>query len=264
MNAPASQANAALLFEWAPAKGEKFLISAFLVGSLLLHALAFYVFRIIYPPTIAVLPPPARVNLISANSEEGRTLLRWIEAEDPALASATVRPSETRLRTLPKLNHVPSYMVQEPKLKDAPPLNLLPAVPPSALPPGPAPVSGNAVETAWPKISTQVAFSDELKDLGQLKLPPPQFAGSSAEPPQSVRFRIAINHRGEIYYCFRLNSSGDSSLDEQARLWLLRAKFAPPSPAPDRNEGNLLWGVATIEWGNDVTQPARTSMPASP
>src|SRR6266481_4258587 len=98
-----------LLFEWAPPKGEKFLISVFLVGSLFLHALAFYVFRIIYPPTIAVLPPPARVNLISANSEEGRTLLRWIEAEDPALASATVRPSETRWRTLPKLNHMPSY-----------------------------------------------------------------------------------------------------------------------------------------------------------
>src|ERR1700760_2816278 len=59
MNNPAVQDDASLLFEWAPPKGEKFLISTFLVGSLILHALAFYLFRIIYPPAIAVLPPPA-------------------------------------------------------------------------------------------------------------------------------------------------------------------------------------------------------------
>src|SRR5437868_15174172 len=98
MNNPAAtETDASLLFEWAPPTGEKFLISSFLVGSLIVHALAFYLFRIIYPPAIAVLPPPARVNLIAADSEEGQTLLRWIEAEDPALASATVRPrSEER------------------------------------------------------------------------------------------------------------------------------------------------------------------------
>src|SRR5437763_11046893 len=93
----------ALMFEWAPPKGEKLLITLFLLGSLFLHALAFYMFRIIYPPTIAVLPPPARINLITGKSEEVRTLLRWIEAEDPALASATIRPTEARARALPKL-----------------------------------------------------------------------------------------------------------------------------------------------------------------
>ena len=53
-------------------------------------------------------------------------MLRWIEAEDPALASATIRPTEARARALPKLAHVPSYVMQEPKLKDAPPWNLSP------------------------------------------------------------------------------------------------------------------------------------------
>jgi hypothetical protein len=127
MNNPSATDDTTLLFEWAPPKGEKLLITLFLIGSLFLHALAFYMFRIIYPPTIAVLPPPARVNLIPGNSEEGQTLLRWIEAEDPALASATLRPPDSRLRALPKLAHLPSYIVQEPKLKDAPPWNLTPA-----------------------------------------------------------------------------------------------------------------------------------------
>src|SRR3954463_6782091 len=171
-----NEPNPALLFEWGPPKSEKFLITAFLVGSLLLHAVAFYVFRIIYPPAIAVLPPPARINLISANSEDGRRFLQWIEAEDPALASATVRPSETRLRTLPKLGHVPSYMVQEPKLKDVPSPTLLPDSAPAAFPPGPVPVT-RAVEAAWPKVFTRVGVSDELKNLGELKLATEQFAG---------------------------------------------------------------------------------------
>src|SRR3954447_26421535 len=102
-NPPAAAEDAALLFEWALPKGEKLLITLFLIGSLFLHALAFYMFRIIYPPTIAVLPPPARINLIPGNSEEGKTLLRWIEAEDPALASATLRPPDSHLRALPKV-----------------------------------------------------------------------------------------------------------------------------------------------------------------
>jgi hypothetical protein len=260
-----SETDALLLFEWAPPKGEKFLISVFLVGSLLLHAVAFYLFRIIYPPAIVVLPPPARVNLITANSEEGRTLLRWIEAEDPALASATVRPAESRSRALPKLTHVPSYAIEEPKLKELPPFTISVA-PPNPFPPGPVRVFGKANEPSWPKISTQVSFSDELTAFGPINLGPAQFTASTAEPPDSIRFRVAVNSSGEIRYCFRLSSSGDSALDEQARLWLVRSRFSSKSPAsPAGAEDDMLvWGVATVEWGNDISQPARVTPSVTP
>lgn len=261
---PAADEDAALLFEWAPPKGEKFLITAFLLGSLFLHALAFYMFRIIYPPTIAVLPPPARINLITANSEEGRTLLRWIEAEDPALASATIRPSELRARALPKLAHVPSYVVQEPKLKDAPPWTPSP-VKPDAFPPAPVLLDRNVAEPPWPKVRTRASFSEELKAFGQPQLPTAEFSASSNEPPENIRFRIAVNARGEIQYCFPLNSSGDSRLDEQARQWLVRNRFAGQSRENDQpDEQNLTWGLATVEWGNDVAQPARTPTANAP
>jgi hypothetical protein len=263
MNEGAIESDASLLFEWAPPKGEKLLISVFLVVSLLLHAVAFYVFRIIYPPAISLLPPPARVNLIAATSEEGRTLLRWIEAEDPALAFATLRPTESRSRTLPKLGHIPSYMIQEPKLKEPPPLDLL-AARPEAFPPGPVTISRNSTEPAWPKVSTRVGFSEELTALGNIKLAGQQFAGSTAEPPENVRFRIAVNQSGEIRYCFRLNSSGDSNLDEQARLWLVQSRFSPQQSGTGTDDQNLVWGVATVEWGNDVAHPARTSTSAPP
>lgn len=263
MNNPAAAEIRSLLFEWAAPKGEKFLISAFLVGSLVLHALAFYLFRIIYPPAIAVLPPPARVNLITANSEEGRTLLRWMEAEDPALASATLRPAESRSRALPKVAHVPSYVIQEPKPKELPAFNVSVAAP-NAFPPGPVRVFGRANEPTWPKIATRVSFSEELNSFGPVNLTPPQFTGSTNEPPDSVRFRIAVNPSGEVRYCFRLNSSGDSTLDEQARLWLVRNRFTSKSPAVGTAADTLVWGVATIEWGNDVTQPARATPAATP
>jgi hypothetical protein len=261
MTEPAAEMDVPLLFEWRSAKGEKFLISIFLAGSLVVHAMAFYLFRIIYPPAIAVLPPPARLNLIGSTSEEGRTLLRWIEAEDPALASATVRPGETRTRGLPKLQHIPSYMVQEPKLKEAPPENARPVVA-EAFPPGPAPITSQP-ETAWPKIATHAAFSDQLAEVGSPSLAPSHFTSSTGESPENVRFRVGVNQIGEIRYCLRLNSSGDPSLDEQARLWVVQTRFNKPAAMNDPDD-RLVWGIATVEWGNDVVQPARQSTPASP
>ena len=265
MDNPVTNEDPSLLFEWAPPKGEKFLISTFLVGSLILHAVAFYLFRIIYPPAIALLPPPARVNLITPTSEEGRTLLRWIEAEDPALASATVRAPDSRSRALPKLAHVPSYVIEEPKLKELPPFEI-PLTAPDAFPAAPARVFGNRTERAWPKIATHVSFSNELSEFGALNFSPPLFSGSNTEPPENIRFRVAVNSHGEIQYCFRINSSGDPALDEQARLWLVRSRFAnrPTLNSNSAGEQNLIWGVATVEWGNDVSQPARATPPPSP
>src|SRR5690349_14424762 len=98
-----------LLFSWDSPRGRKVAITFFLVLSFVGHALCFYIFQIVYPPTVALLPPPARVSLITPESEEGRTLLRWIDAEDPALAFTTRRPPDATFRALPKTQHVPSY-----------------------------------------------------------------------------------------------------------------------------------------------------------
>src|SRR5207244_6359100 len=123
MNASVSAPAAApLLFNWEPPRRRKMAITVFVVASFFAHALCFYVFQIVYPPTVALLPPPARVSLITPDSEEGRTLLRWIDAEDPALAFTTRRPPDATLRSLPKTEHVPSYLSIELTLKDVPSL----------------------------------------------------------------------------------------------------------------------------------------------
>src|ERR1700751_4692882 len=107
MNSVASHSAAEpLIFNWDSPRGEKLAITIFLALSFVGHALCFYIFQIVYPPTVALLPPPARVSLITPDSEEGRTLLRWIDAEDPAVAFTTRRSPDATLRVLPKTEHV--------------------------------------------------------------------------------------------------------------------------------------------------------------
>jgi hypothetical protein len=259
MTTPRSEmAQAPLLFNWDAPHSRQLTILAFIAASLVLHALCFYVFQVVYRPALVLLPPPARVNLITSSSEEGRTLLRWIEAEDPALASATRRPPEVRGRAVPKLQHVPSYMSEVPQLKEPPPL-VVDLRPPSPQPPGPVSMQHRQVPPRAIVVMTAVAFSEELTDFGAAQFPAAKFSASSNEQPESVRFRIAVGAHGEIRYCFPLNSSGDASLDEQARKHLALTRFAPGSTTRDQA---LVWGFATIEWGNDVTHLPATSTTA--
>ena len=252
---------APLVFNWGPPRRRARALVVFIALSLLLHALCFYVFQIVYPPTVLLLPPPARVNFISSSSEEGRALLRQIDAEDPALTSATQRPPESKSRALPKLQHVPSYINRQAPLKELPPL-LVDLRPPSAQPPAPAPMTNRETPSTAMTAATSVVFSEEIADLGAAKFPATKFTASTAEQPDNVRFRIAVNARGEVRYCFPINSSGDASLSAQARQHIALTRF--PARSTLSND-SLTWGIATVQWGNDVAvPPARSTSPAAP
>jgi hypothetical protein len=245
-----------LLFNWGSPRTQKVAILAFLALSLLAHAVCFYIFQVVYPPTVTLLPPPARIGLITPTSEEGRTLLRWIDAEDPALAFTTHRPIEARLRALPKVEHVPSYHAMEPTLKELPPFRV-DARAPDSQPPAAVPfVHKNSAPGTGP-IPTSVSFSSELDGLGAAILPPLKFAASNNEAPEPIRFRVAVNRLGEVRFCFAINSSGDAALDQQAYLYLARCRFPKTGRSDVKSDAHLTWGMATIEWGTDIarTQP---------
>ncbi|PYJ35140.1 MAG: hypothetical protein DME88_02945, partial [Verrucomicrobia bacterium] len=178
-----------LIFSWESPRGQKLAITIFLALSLGAHALCFYIFQIVYPPTIALLPPPARVTLITSASEEGRTLLRWIDSEDPALAFTTHRPPETRLHALPKAEHVPSYSAMQPTLKNIPPLERDLRIP-SCHPPGAVRLVRQKTTPAMDVFKTSVSFSMEFDALGGPMLPQANFAASTEETPQTIRFRV--------------------------------------------------------------------------
>lgn len=259
MSVLSSSALEPLIFSWDFPHRRNLAIAGFLVISLIAHTACFYIFQIVYPPTIALLPPPVRLTLITPASEEGRTLLRWVEAEDPALASGTQRPTEARAYILPKVEHIPSYVASEPVLKEPPPL-VVDLRLPSSQPPGAAPMARPRV--AVQKIGilpTTVTFSREIENLGVPALPSLKFTASTNEPPQAVRFRIAVSGRGEILYSFPLNSLADPVLNGQARSYLALCRFPARSTTSDQA---LVWGTATVEWGNDVARPQPTSTSA--
>lgn len=237
----------------------------FLIGSILLHALCFYIFQVVYPPSAALLPAPARVSVISPDDPESLALLRWVEAEDPALASTTQRPPDYRAFTPPSLEHIPSYKNHQPQLKTlpqtAPDLSI-----PSSAAIGRMPRSEIAPSLPLAVKKTSAVFSD-LPAQSSPALPAFTFHLSRADAPANARFRVAIDPGGAVRYCFLIDSSGDPALDEQARQFLLLCRFNRPGSAPAVTDlaatnNSLSWSVATILWGNDFAPlPSPTPAP---
>ena len=249
MNPPLPSADD-LVFGWErPGRG-KWTIAGFLFGSFALQAIGFYLFQIVYPPAVALLRPPGRVSLIAPNSEEGRLLLGWLAAEDPALASTTQPPPDGKALVMPTIQHAPSYLARQPALKDLPPAPPTLRIP-SSRPPAPVEPPRGPAQVVPRVTPTAIRFSPELEALGSAQVPELRFTASGEESPETAQFRIAVNEHGEVRHCFVQNSSGDAALDEQARKYLALTRFSILHP-PSSILASLTWGTATLEWGNDV------------
>jgi len=252
-----------LVFAWDQPRRRKLAITGFLVASVVLHALCFYAFQIIYPPAVALLPPPGRVTVIAPNTEEGRVLLRWLEAEDPAVASTTQPPADGKSLTMPTIQHAPSYLTRQPALKDVPPSPPDPAVP-SAQPPAPVEPPHASIQIVAKIAPTIVRLSTELETLGAMQSPEIKFTASGHESPQAAQFRVAVNENGAVRYCFLENSSGDAALDEQARKYLALCRFSAIRNPQSEIRNGFVWGTATIEWGNDIVAPSPATESVAP
>jgi TonB family protein len=240
-----------LIFTWAPPRRRIRALIFFLIASFILHAVCFYIFQIVYPPTVALMPAPARLSIISPDNSESIGFLRWVESEDPALATTTQRAPAIKPIELPPMQHIASYATTEPKLKklqpNAPDLSI-----PSSAAIGAVRVPRNAAAAIVPSLiqKTSVSFAEPAEEFNPPVLPEFAFHASRAGAPANARFRIAIDTRGTIRFCFLIESSGDPALDEQARSFLQLCRFTPGENR-DRSPA-LLWSVAAILWGNDV------------
>ncbi|HEX8679729.1 MAG TPA: hypothetical protein VF683_07205 [Chthoniobacterales bacterium] len=255
-SAAAGPAEFTPVFDWTPPRNRKGLLAAFIGGSALLHALCFYIFQVIYPPTVSLLPPPARINMITPESEDGRVLLRWIEAEDPALSSTTQRPANASALQLPQPTYSASFDGRRPALRELPPYQPDLSVP-SARPPGSVPLARPSATPQPVSVPTRVSFAENV--VGAPQGPPLQFTASRSEPPQPAQFRIAIGAPGDVRHCFLEASSEDPALDEQARNYLLRCRFPDVRIPPSASPKPVIWTTVTFEWGNDFARPAESA-----
>jgi hypothetical protein len=235
----------------------------FLSASVVLHALCFYAFQIVYPPAVALLPPPGRITVIAPNTEEGRVLLNWLEAEDPALASTTQPPADRKSLAMPTIQHAPSYLMRQPALKDVPPSEPDPAVP-SAQPPAPVRPLSAPIQLVTKIMPTIVRLSPELETIGTLQSPEMKFTAADHESPQAAQFRIVVDQDGAVRYSFLERSSGDATLDEQARKYLALFRFSAIGNSKPDARNDFVWGTATFDWGNDIVALSHTSEGVAP
>jgi hypothetical protein len=261
----ASSTVAPLVFSWAPPRKRRRALIVFLILSLLLHALCFYIFQIVYPPTVALMPPPARVTLISPDDPESLALLRWVEAEDPALTTTTQRLPETKSLVLPPVPHRPSYTSHQPKLKTLPPLTPDLSIPSSAAI-GPVRLPRMKANASAPGLTrkTTANFADLPPALGEPVFADFKFRLTRPDAPANARFRVAIDEHGAIRFCFLIESSGDPALDEQVRNFLQLCRLKTKEDSPVTNGSALFWTTATILWGNDLAPSSSPSPNSSP
>ena len=260
-----ASAVAPLVFSWDPPRKRRRALIVFLILSVALHALCFYIFQIVYPPTIALMPPPARVTLISPDDPESLALLRWVEAEDPALTTTTQRLPEAKSLVLPPIQHRPSYASHQPKLKTPPPLTPDLSIPSSAAT-GPIRLPRVKANANAPGLArkTTANFADLPVTLGDPVFADFKFRLTRPDAPANARFRVAIDEHGAIRFCFLIESSGDPALDEQARNFLQLCRLKTKENSSVTNGSALFWTTATILWGNDFVPTPGPSPNSSP
>src|SRR5436309_10341350 len=211
------------------------------------------------------MPPPARVTLISPDDPESLALLRWVEAEDPALTTTTQRLPEAKSLVLPPIQHRPSYASHQPKLKTLPPLTPDLSIPSSAAT-GPVRLPRMKANASAPGLArkTTANFADLPAALGDPVFADFKFRLTRPDAPANARFRVAIDERGTIRFCFLIESSGDPALDEQARNFLQLCRLKTNQNTAGIGRAALFWTSATILWGNDLVPNSSTSAHSTP
>ncbi|MEI8233868.1 MAG: hypothetical protein WCH57_04190 [Verrucomicrobiota bacterium] len=236
-----------LTFRW-PERTSSLLLPALFLLSVAVHGLAFYLFQVVYPPSVASPPPPAQVTLLTPDTPRGAALLRWVEAQDPATAARVEEVTPARLGVI---GYTPSYVTAQTPLREAEPAPESFACPPahSLLDFTPsAPVStGDAPRLG---VATALHFSESLR--ARERPGPPAPLNLSAKSSANLRptvFLAGVGGRGELRYCFLQESSGDPAMDAQGEALLGQHAFS-------LSETPLQWGFATFTWGADATAPA--------
>lgn len=250
MNATAPEAQ--LTFAAPDDSGFSYVLFFCVFGSVLAHAGTFFLFQVVYPLKVTIPQPAPHVSLLTPSSPENIALLRWIEAEDPALVAndtpavppglvdVRYRPSFASPRTAPLGAPIESDpAVRFPRAKDW----LSPTGSPNALPAPPVIIR--------PK-GTSVAYFGSLGGRSLSKNPPVTVTSHVSAPVEPTTLLVGVDGQGEVRFSLVERSSGDPKLDELAAAHLHRVSFAAAS-AP------IMWGFAKFSWGGDAYAPASTA-----
>ncbi|MEI6350176.1 MAG: hypothetical protein WCP06_03610 [Verrucomicrobiota bacterium] len=245
-----------LIFRW-PERSASLVLPSLFLGSVAAHALAFYLFQVVYPPTVSIAPPPAQVTFVPPSTPENKEILRWVEAQNPTanesiqeatppgLGELRYNPSYATVHTQPKpVEHLPEAIGFPPALDS---LALTAPVPRKLV----TPVVG---------VPSSLTFSANLAARDPHPAAPISTASAMKANLQPGEFLIGVNEAGDVRYCFLQTSSGDRNLDQESETLLEARRFSPIAPGPD---DSLTWGFARFIWGGTPSSTAEPNPPAS-
>jgi len=237
-----------LIFRW-PEKGVSFLLPAFFVLAVLIHASAVFLFQIVYPPVETIAPPQAQVVFIAPTTPENRAFLESLESENPAKVAQMADLTPVGVG---RIDYQPTY--RSPSTEPKPVGRNDGSV---ALPPALSPLALlNTRRTVEPApreaIRTTLSLSETLRERDAARGSPIRLEAQveGAHPP--AVFLIGVDDRGELRYAFLQTGSGSHQLDEAAEKALRTYPFRADPSAP-----GITWGFATFHWGADVATAAK-------
>jgi hypothetical protein len=242
MNTPPSEPD--LTFDWPAQKGFPFLLFICVAGSLGAHAATFFLFQVVYPQRVTIPQPAPYVSLLTPSSPENIALLRWIEAEDPALISsdnAVLPPSLAEARYRPSFAAPRTAPVGPPAEK---PEEIL--FPPAA---DRLVVTETTADSLAPAAivssPTVIRFAGALASRPLASNPPLAAPRMVAAPVSPTVLLVGVNAEGQIRFPLVQQSSGDPKLDEFAAGHLGRLAFA-------KADAPMTWAHVTFAWGAEV------------
>jgi hypothetical protein len=241
-----------LVFQWREKHHSLLVLFWFVILSFCVHALALYLFQVNYPSTVSIAPPPVQASLLTPSSPEYRTLIRWIEAGNPALVMS---PPDTTPPGMLQSTYKPSYAAVHALPMEVTDQNEPVRFPASIGSPGA--VTGPPSSQPLPAVTPISPGASQLRLSGALagrklknkaEIHPPQKSSLTLKPS---RFMAGVNDRGEVRYVFLEESCGDKNLDQWAEHHLLTQIDFVSAPE------NITWGVITYFWGDDACAPSR-------
>ncbi len=198
--------------------------------SFAVHAFGFYLFQVVYPPSLSLRPPAAEVTLDLSGQEFNVQTANWLAAEDPALIASVNLKNPNVNELLESSMYVPTFHSVTTRTAELPPI----LNPPERIL-ATKRLIRPSVELAGYHNNTAGQSSDFAKEESGL---PVNYAGSRlcyglqlpqefwTEPLKPARFIIKFSESQLPQWVFMKETSGNERADE----WIAKQLRMMPPP----------------------------------
>ncbi len=198
--------------------------------SFLVHALGFYLFQVVYPPSISFSPPAATVTLDPIGEQSSPGSFNWLAGEDPALIASVNLSNPDVADLIGSTLYQPTFQAISTRTAELPPLirQLETTLATHEM------IRPLAVLDSYKNIDQESTAAAEIMSRqassrlldGQLLLVKKVPSSFGSNPLQPVQLLVAVTPELLAESIFLMQTSGDSTVDS----WLTDEITSKPLP----------------------------------